>query len=253
MLTKRIVPCLNIKGGRVVTGVDRKNLKDAGDPVELARVYNKDYADELCFIDIEATKEGREIVIDTVKEVADCIFIPLTVGGGVKSIEDFKTLLRAGADKVAVSTAVVKRPELIREAASQFGSQSVVVGIYIKKNKESGSWNVYLDGGEIDTGLDAVKWAKTAESYGAGEILISSMDYIGEKKGFDIEAVRAISKCVSIPVTIAGGAGCPEDFKQLFEEGLADGAAAASMFHAKDYTIKEVKTYLKKEGLPIRI
>lgn len=253
MLTKRIVPCLNIKGGRVVTGVDLKNIKDAGDPVELARAYNIDYADEICFIDIEATKEGRDIVIDTVKEVADCIFIPLTVGGGVKSIEDFKILLRAGADKVAVSTAAFKRPELIKEAASQFGSQSVVVGIDVKKNEETGRYNVYLDGGNTDTGVDACEWAKKAEELGAGEIFVSSMDYIGEEKGFDIEISKVMAKAVSIPVTVAGGAGNPEDFKKLFKEGHADGAVASSMFHNKEYTLKEVKTYLKEEGLPIRI
>ena len=253
MLTKRIVPCLSIKDGRVVTGVDSKNLKDAGDPVELAKIYNKDYADEIVFIDIEATKDERDIVIDMVRKVADCVFIPLTVGGGVKSINDFKALLRAGADKISINSSAIKNPELIKEASNQFGSQSVVVSIDARKNENNNSWNVYLDGGKTDTGIDVVKWAMEAERLGAGEIFISSIDYLGERKGFDIEVVKAVAKNVSIPVTVAGGAGCPEDFKKVFEEGLADGAVGSTMFHSKDYTIEEVKKYLKNQGLPIRI
>ena len=253
MLTKRIVPCLSIKSGRVVTGMDSKNLKDAGDPVELAKIYNKDYADEIVFIDTEATKEEREIVMDMVRKVADCVFIPLTVGGGVRTINDCKALLRAGADKISINSAALKNPELIKEASSQFGSQSVVVAMDIKKNNKNGRWNVYLDAGKTDTGIDAVQWAVKAEKLGAGEIFISSIDHLGERKGFDVKACKAVAKSVSIPVTIAGGAGTYEDFKEIFEEGLADGAVGSSMFHSKDFTIEEVKKYLKNEGLPIRV
>jgi cyclase len=239
--------------GRVMKGINFVNLIDVGDPVEVAEFYNSEGADEIVFLDITATHEGRKTMLDVVKRTAEKIFIPLTVGGGIKTIEDFKETLRAGADKISVNSAAIRNPQLISEAAAKFGSQCVVVAIDAKKNEDSLGWHVVINGGRIDTGLDAVDWAKTVEKLGAGEILLTSMDYDGTKKGYDIEFLNAITRCVNIPVIASGGCGKLEDFYEVFEKSGADAALAASLFHYKELTIREVKQYLKDSGVEIRI
>ena len=253
MHTVRIIPCLDVNNGRVVKGVNFVNLIDAGDPVEIATAYDKAGADEVVFLDITASSDGRKTVVNMVRRVAKQLFIPFTVGGGIRSIDDFKEILREGADKVAVNSAVIKRPELISEAAEKFGSQCVVVAIDAKRQSDNNKWNIFLNGGRIDTGIDAVEWAKKAEMLGAGEILLTSMDCDGTKSGYDIELTRAVSEAVSIPVIASGGAGKLEHFKNVLLEGKADAVLAASLFHFKELEIKEVKEYLDKTGIPVRI
>lgn len=253
MHTVRIIPCLDVNNGRVVKGVNFVNLIDAGDPVEIATAYDKAGADEVVFLDITASCDGRRTVVNMVRRVAKQLFIPFTVGGGIRSIDDFKEILREGADKVAVNSAAIRRPELIREAAEKFGSQCVVVAIDAKRQSDNKKWNIFLNGGRVDTGIDAVEWAKKAESLGAGEILLTSMDCDGTKNGYDIELTRAVSEAVSIPVIASGGAGKLEHFKNVLLEGKADAVLAASLFHFKELEIKEVKEYLDKTGIPVRI
>lgn len=253
MLTKRIIPCLDVTMGRVMKGINFINLTDVGDPVEIAEFYNSEGADEIIFLDITATHEGRKTMLDVVKRTAEKVFIPLTVGGGIKTIEDFKETLRAGADKISVNSAAIRNPKLISEAAAKFGSQCVVVAIDGKKNEDGVGWNVVINGGRIDTGLDAVEWAKTVEKLGAGEILLTSMDYDGTKKGYDIEFLNAITGSVNIPVIASGGCGKLEDFYEVFAKSGADAALAASLFHYKELSIRDVKQYLKNSGVEIRI
>ncbi len=253
MHTVRIIPCLDVNNGRVVKGVNFVNLIDAGDPVEIATAYDKAGADEVVFLDITASCDGRRTVVNMVRRVAKQLFIPFTVGGGIRSIDDFKEILREGADKVAVNSAAIRRPELIREAAEKFGSQCVVVAIDAKRQSDNKKWNIFLNGGRVDTGIDAVEWAKKAERLGAGEILLTSMDCDGTKSGYDIELTRAVSEAVSIPVIASGGAGKLEHFKNVLLEGKADAVLAASLFHFKELEIKEVKEYLDKTGIPVRI
>ena len=253
MLTKRIIPCLDVTNGRVIKGINFINLKDVGDPVEIAEFYNYEGADEIVFLDITATHEGRKTMLDVIKRTAEKVFIPLTVGGGVKSIEDFKEILRAGADKISINSAAIRNPKLITEASKKYGSQCVVVAIDGKKSENSLAWNVVINGGRIDTGLDAVKWAKKVEELGAGEILLTSMDADGTKQGYDIEFTNAITSSVNIPVIASGGCGKIEDFYDVFTKSNADAALAASLFHYKELSIREVKEYLKKKGVEIRI
>jgi cyclase len=253
MLTKRIIPCLDVTMGRVMKGINFINLTDVGDPVEIAEFYNSEGADEIVFLDITATHEGRKTMLDVVRRTAEKVFIPLTVGGGIKTIEDFKETLRAGADKISVNSAAIRNPQLISEAAAKFGSQCVVVAIDGKKNEDGLGWNVVINGGRIDTGLDAVEWAKTVEKLGAGEILLTSMDYDGTKQGYDIELLNAITGSVNIPVIASGGCGKIEDFYDVFAKSGADAALAASLFHYKELSIREVKQYLKNSGVEIRI
>lgn len=253
MLAKRIIPCLDVKDGRVVKGINFVNLKDAGDPVEIAERYNELGADELVFLDITASYEKRKIMIDVVKRTSEKVFIPLTVGGGISDIDDIREVLKAGADKVSINTQAVKEPTLIRQAALRFGSQCVVVAIDAKKRPDGTGYNVYINGGRIDTGLDAVKWAKKVEDLGAGEILLTSMDKDGTKDGYDIELTRLISEAVNIPVIASGGAGKPEHFKEVFTQGKADATLAASVFHYGELDIRELKRYLKAEGIPVRL
>ncbi|ERM90766.1 MAG: Imidazole glycerol phosphate synthase subunit HisF [Caldanaerobacter subterraneus] len=253
MLAKRIIPCLDVKDGRVVKGINFVNLKDAGDPVEIAERYNELGADELVFLDITASYEKRKIMIDVVKRTSEKVFIPLTVGGGISDIDDIREVLKAGADKVSINTQAVKQPTLIRQAALRFGSQCVVVAIDAKKRPDGTGYNVYINGGRIDTGLDAVEWAKKVEDLGAGEILLTSMDKDGTKDGYDIELTRLISEAVNIPVIASGGAGKPEHFKEVFTQGKADAALAASVFHYGELDIRELKRYLKDEGIPVRL
>ncbi|SHE74371.1 cyclase [Thermoanaerobacter uzonensis DSM 18761] len=253
MLAKRIIPCLDVKDGRVVKGVNFLNLKDAGDPVQIASEYNELGADELVFLDITASYEKRKIMIEVVKRTSEKVFIPLTVGGGISDLDDIKDILRAGADKVSINTQAVKQPALIRQAAVRFGSQCVVVAIDAKRRSDGSGFDVYINGGRVNTGLDAVEWAKKVESLGAGEILLTSMDKDGTKDGYDIELTRRISEAVNIPVIASGGAGKKEHFKEVFTEGKADAALAASVFHYRELEIKEVKKYLKEEGIPVRI
>ncbi|MBU3141928.1 imidazole glycerol phosphate synthase subunit HisF [Clostridium sp. CF012] len=253
MLTKRIIPCLDVTMGRVMKGINFINLTDVGDPVEIAEFYNSEGADEIVFLDITATHEGRKNMLDIVKRTAEKVFIPLTVGGGIKSIEDFKETLRAGADKISINSAAIRRPELIYEATAKFGSQCVVVAIDGKKNENGLGWHVVINGGRINTGLDAVKWAKKVEELGAGEILLTSMDADGTKQGFDIEFINAITSSVNIPVIASGGCGKIEDFYEVFEKSGADAALAASLFHYKELSIRKVKEYLKNSGVQIRI
>lgn len=252
MYAKRIIPCLDVNNGRVVKGINFVNLVDAGDPVECARVYDKAGADELVFLDITASSDARETVTDMVEAVAKQVFIPFTVGGGIRTVEDFRRILNAGADKVAVNSAAIKRPELIREAAEKFGSQCVVCAIDAKR-REGGGWDVYLNGGRVNTGIDAVEWAKKAEELGAGEILLTSMDCDGTKAGYDIELTRAISENAKIPVIASGGAGTMEHFLDAFREGKADAVLAASLFHFKEIEIMELKKYLNSQGESVRL
>lgn len=252
MYAKRIIPCLDVNNGRVVKGVNFVNLIDAGDPVECAKVYDKAGADELVFLDITASSDNRDTVVDMVKAVAKQVFIPFTVGGGIRSVEDFRKILNAGADKVSVNSAAVKNPSLIKEAAEKFGRQCVVVAIDAKRH-EKGGWDVYLNGGRVNTGIDALKWAKQAEDLGAGEILLTSMDCDGTKEGYDIELTRAVSESVSIPVIASGGAGTMEHFLSAFREGKADAVLAASLFHFKEIEIKDLKQYLRDNGESVRL
>lgn len=253
MHTMRIIPCLDVNNGRVVKGVNFVNLTDAGDPVEIAAAYDAAGADELVFLDITASSDGRNTVVDMVRRVAEKVFIPFTVGGGIRTVDDFRAILREGADKVSVNSAAIKRPELIKEAAEIFGSQCVVVAIDAKRREPFDGWNIYLNGGRVDTGIDAIEWAKKAESLGAGEILLTSMDCDGTKNGYDIELTRQISEAVSIPVIASGGAGKLEHFKDAVTEGKADAVLAASLFHFKELEIKEVKECLQKEGISVRL
>ncbi len=251
MLAKRIIPCLDVNKGRVVKGVNFVNLIDAGDPVEIAKAYNEAGADELVFLDITASAEDRNIILDVVKHTAETVFMPLTVGGGVRSLDDIRKLLESGADKVSINTSAVKNPSLVKDAAIRFGSSTIVVAIDAKKVGEN-KWEVYIRGGRTPTGLDAVEWARQVEDLGAGEILLTSMDKDGTKSGYDIELTRAISEAVSIPVIASGGAGKKEHFLEAFVEGKADAALAASLFHFKELTISDVKKYLKENGVVIR-
>lgn len=251
MYAKRIIPCLDVKNGRVVKGMSFVNLVDAGDPVESAMQYDKQGADELVFLDITASSDSRNITIDMVEKVANSIFIPFTVGGGIRSVEDFNVLLRAGADKVSVNSAAVYRPELISEAAYKFGSQCVVAAIDAKRNGDS--WEVYVNGGRTPVGMDAIEWAVKCEKLGAGEILLTSMDEDGQKKGYDIALTRAVSEKVNIPVIASGGAGALEHFYDAFTEGKADAVLAASLFHFGEIPIPELKKYLNEKGIPVRI
>ena len=251
-LPKRIIPCLDVNNGRVVKGVNFVNLRDAGDPVEIAAAYDKAGADELVFLDITATSDGRNTVVDMVRRVAEKVFIPFTVGGGIRTVEDFKVLLREGADKISINSSAINRPELISEAADKFGSQCVVVAIDARKREDGSGWNVYKNGGRIDVGIDAVEWAKKADELGAGEILLTSMDCDGTKAGYDIELTRQIAQNVSIPVIASGGAGTKEHFYEALTEGMADAALAASLFHYKELEIKEVKDYLAGRGVSVR-
>ncbi|WP_457625903.1 imidazole glycerol phosphate synthase subunit HisF [Persephonella sp.] len=252
MLAKRIIPCLDVNKGRVVKGVNFVNLVDAGDPVEAAKAYDEAGADELVFLDITASAEDRDIILDVVKQTAETVFMPLTVGGGVRTLEDIRKLLESGADKVSINTAAVKEPSLIESAAIRFGSSTIVVAIDAKivgKNR----WEVYIHGGRTPTGIDAVEWAKAVENLGAGEILLTSMDRDGTKSGYDIPLTKAISEAVSIPVIASGGAGNKYHFYEAFAEGKADAALAASLFHFKELTIQEVKEFLKEKNIPVRL
>lgn len=252
MFTKRIIPCLDVNAGRVVKGVNFVNLRDAGDPVSVAAAYDKAGADELVFLDITASSDARDIKVNMVRKVAETVFIPFTVGGGIRTIEDFRTILREGADKVAVNSAAILTPELVSEAADKFGSQCVVVAIDAKRRVDGSGWTIYKNGGRVDMGIDAVEWAAKAEQLGAGEILLTSMDCDGTKDGYDIELTRAISEQVSIPVIASGGAGTKEHFKEALTEGKADAVLAASLFHFKELEIMELKEYLSKEGICVR-
>ncbi|MCR4655599.1 MAG: imidazole glycerol phosphate synthase subunit HisF [Lachnospiraceae bacterium] len=252
MYTKRIIPCLDVHAGRVVKGVNFVNLRDAGDPVEIAAAYDRAGADELVFLDITASSDERETVVDMVRRVAQQVFIPFTVGGGIRSVEDFKRILREGADKVSVNSAAIGNPGLISEAAYKFGSQCVVVAIDARRRSDGSGWNVYKNGGRIDTGLDAVKWAIKAFELGAGEILLTSMDCDGTKAGYDLELTRTISENVDIPVIASGGAGTMEHFYEAFTEGKADAGLAASLFHFKELEIGTLKEYLADKGISVR-
>lgn len=252
MHTKRIIPCLDVNAGRVVKGVNFVNLIDAGDPVEIARAYDKAGADELVFLDITASSDGRDTVVDMVRRVASQVFIPFTVGGGIRTVDDFKKILREGADKVAVNSAAIMNPNLISEAAEKFGSQCVVVAIDAKRRADGSGWNIYKNGGRVDMGIDAVEWAMKADKLGAGEILLTSMDCDGTKAGYDLELTRIISENVSVPVIASGGAGTKEHFKEALTVGKADAALAASLFHFKELEICEVKEYLHENGISVR-
>lgn len=252
MFTKRIIPCLDVNAGRVVKGVNFVDLQDAGDPVEIAAAYDKAGADELVFLDITATSDARGTVVDMVRRVAEKVFIPFTVGGGIRTVEDFKMLLREGADKISINSAAINNPNLISEAADKFGSQCVVVAIDAKRRADGSGWNVYKNGGRIDTGLDAIEWAMKAERLGAGEILLTSMDCDGTKAGYDLEVTSQIAKNVSIPVIASGGAGTMEHFYDALTIGGADAALAASLFHYKELEIMELKKYLSERGVSVR-
>lgn len=258
MLAKRIIPCLDVKDGRVVKGINFVNLKDAGDPVENAITYDREGADELVFLDITASFEDRRTMVEVVKKTADNVFMPFTVGGGIRTLEDIRELLKAGCDKVSINTAAVKNPDFIKRSSKRFGSQCIVVAIDAKlkgprKNPKEKKWEVFINGGRTPTGIDVLSWAKKAELLGAGEILLTSMDKDGTKSGYDIELTRRIGKLVSVPVIASGGAGSKEDFFEVFSEGFADAALAASLFHYRHLAIKDLKLYLKKKGIPVRL
>lgn len=253
MYTKRIIPCLDVNNGRVVKGVNFVNLQDAGDPVEIAAAYDKAGADELVFLDITASSDGRKTVADMVRRVAERVFIPFTVGGGIRTVEDFRALLREGADKISVNSAAIDRPELICEAADKFGSQCVVVAIDAKRRADGSGWNIYKHGGRIDTGIDALSWVEKVYQLGAGEILLTSMDCDGTKAGYDIELTKRVSGLVPIPVIASGGAGSPEHFYDALTQGGAEAALAASLFHYKELEIREVKEYLRGRGVSVRL
>lgn len=253
MHTKRIIPCLDVNAGRVVKGVNFVNLTDAGDPVEIAAAYDKAGADELVFLDITASSDARGTVVEMVRKVAEKVFIPFTVGGGIRTIDDFKAILREGADKISVNSAAIMNPNLISEAADKFGSQCVVVAIDAKRRADGSGWNIYKNGGRVDMGIDAVEWAMKVNELGAGEILLTSMDCDGTKAGYDIELTKIISENVSIPVIASGGAGNVQHFYDALTEGKADAALAASLFHFKELEINEVKRYLKEKNVPVRL
>lgn len=253
MHTKRIIPCLDVNNGRVVKGVNFVNLIDAGDPVTVAAAYDKEGADEVVFLDITASSDNRATKVDMVRKVAEKVFIPFTVGGGIRTVDDFKAILREGADKVAVNSAAIMNPDLISEAADRFGSQCVVVAIDAKRRADGSGWNIYKNGGRVDMGIDAVEWAMQADRLGAGEILLTSMDCDGTKNGYDIELTRMVSENVSIPVIASGGAGSPEHFYDALDVGKADAALAASLFHFKELEIREVKKYLRERKISVRL
>ncbi len=253
MHTKRIIPCLDVKNGRVVKGTNFVNLRDAGDPVEVGKEYDKAGADELVFLDITASSDARSIKADMVRKVAETVFIPFTVGGGIRTVDDFKMILREGADKVAVNSAAIMNPDLISEAADKFGSQCVVVAIDAKRRADGTGWNIFKNGGRIDMGIDAVEWAMKADKLGAGEILLTSMDCDGTKAGYDIELTKMVAENVSIPVIASGGAGTKEHFYKALEEGKAEAVLAASLFHYKELEISDLKKYLKEKGISVRI
>lgn len=253
MLTKRIIPCLDVKDGRVVKGVSFVDLRDAGDPVEVAAVYDREGADELCFLDITASYENRKTILDVVERTAARAFMPVTVGGGVRTLDDIRNLLNAGADKVSINTAAVQRPEFVREAAQRFGTQCIVVAIDAKRSAAPGRWEVFTHGGRNATGLDAVEWAERMEQYGAGEILLTSMDEDGRQSGYDLSLTAAVSERVSIPVIASGGAGTLDHLYDGFAKGKADAVLAASIFHFRTYTIPQAKRYLRERGIPVRL
>ena len=253
MLTKRIIPCLDVNDGRVVKGVNFVNLRDAGDPVEIAAAYDKAGADELVFLDITASSDHRKTVVDMVRQVARTVFIPFTVGGGIRTVEDFKLLLRAGADKISVNSAAIDNPGLIAEAAEKFGSQCVVAAIDAKRRPDGSGWNIFKHGGRLDTGIDALEWAERADRLGAGEILLTSMDCDGTKAGYDNALTAAVAERVSIPVIASGGAGTMEHFYDALTVGKADAALAASLFHYKELAIGDLKEYLAGRGVPVRL
>lgn len=252
MFTKRIIPCLDVNNGRVVKGVNFVNLKDAGDPVEIAAAYDKAGADELVFLDITASSDHRKTVVDMVRKVAEKVFIPFTVGGGIRTVEDFRMLLREGADKISINSSAIDNPQLIYDAAQKFGRQCVVVAIDAKRRADGSGWNVYKHGGRLDTGLDVLEWAKKADSLGAGEILLTSMDCDGTKAGYDNELTAAVAELVSIPVIASGGAGTKEHFYDALTKGKADAVLAASLFHYKELEICELKDYLADKGISVR-
>ncbi len=253
MFTKRIIPCLDVNNGRVVKGVNFVNLRDAGDPVEIAAAYDKAGADEVVFLDITASSDNRGTVVDMVRKVAERVFIPFTVGGGIRTVDDFKVLLREGADKISINSSAINTPELIGNAADKFGSQCVVVAIDARRRADGSGWNVYKNGGRIDTGLDAIEWAIRANQLGAGEILLTSMDCDGTKAGYDLELTRQIAEAVSIPVIASGGAGTMDHFYDAFTEGKADAALAASLFHFKELEIMDLKRHLREKGVSVRM
>ncbi|MBE5863332.1 MAG: imidazole glycerol phosphate synthase subunit HisF [Lachnospiraceae bacterium] len=253
MHTKRIIPCLDVKDGRVVKGINFVNLRDAGDPAEVSAAYDKAGADEVVFLDITASADSRATQLEWVRQVASKVFIPFTVGGGIRTVDDFKAILREGADKISINSAAIMNPKLISDAAEKFGSQCVVVAIDAKRRADGSGWNIYKNGGRVDMGMDAVEWARTAEKMGAGEILLTSMDGDGTKAGYDIELTRAISQTVGIPVIASGGAGTLEHFYEALTEGGAEAALAASLFHYKELEIREVKEYLKGRGVSVRL
>lgn len=253
MLTKRIIPCLDVKDGRVVKGVSFVNLRDAGDPVDVATVYDREGADELCFLDITASHENRKTIIDVVERTAAKVFMPLTVGGGVRTLDDIRNLLNAGADKVSINTAAVERPEFVREAAERFGTQCIVVAIDAKRAALPNQWEVFTHGGRKPTGLDAVEWAKRMERYGAGEILLTSMDQDGQQSGYDLVLTATLSERVSIPVIASGGVGTLEHLYDGFVKGKADAVLAASIFHFRTFTVPQAKAYLRERGVPVRL
>lgn len=253
MLTKRIIPCLDVNMGRVVKGINFVDLKDVGDPVKIAEFYNEEGADEIVFLDITATSDGRSTMIDVVKRTAEKIFIPLTVGGGIRTLEDFRDILAAGADKISINSSAVKDPTLVKRAAERFGSQCIVVAIDGRKRKDNTGWNVVIAGGRIDTGLDAIEWAEKVEKLGCGEILLTSMDADGTKNGYDLELTSAITSSVNIPVIASGGCGTIDHFYEVFDKTNCDAALAASLFHYRELTIRDVKEYLKEKGVSVRI
>ena len=253
MHTKRIIPCLDVNNGRVVKGTNFVNLRDAGDPIEVAKIYDASGADELVFLDITASSDAREIKADMVRRVAENVFIPFTVGGGIRTVEDFKMILREGADKVAVNSAAIMNPALISEAADKFGSQCVVVAIDAKRREDGSGWNIFKNGGRVDMGIDAVEWAVKAEQLGAGEILLTSMDCDGTKAGYDLALTKAVAESVGIPVIASGGAGTMEHFYEALTEGKAEAALAASLFHFRELEIRDVKQYLRDRGVSVRL
>lgn len=253
MHTKRIIPCLDVNNGRVVKGTNFVNLRDAGDPIEVAKIYDAASADELVFLDITASSDAREIKADMVRRVAENVFIPFTVGGGIRTVEDFKMILREGADKVAVNSAAIMNPVLISEAADKFGSQCVVVAIDAKRREDGSGWNIFKNGGRVDMGIDAVEWAVKAEQSGAGEILLTSMDCDGTKAGYDLALTKAVAESVGIPVIASGGAGTMEHFCEALTEGKAEAALAASLFHFRELEIRDVKQYLRDRGVSVRL
>ncbi|MDQ0359563.1 imidazole glycerol phosphate synthase subunit HisF [Breznakia pachnodae] len=253
MYTKRIIPCLDVSEGKVVKGINFVGLKEVGNPVELAKQYYEQGADEIVFLDIGATHENRETMVDVVKEVAKTIFIPFTVGGGIRSVQDMQVMLRSGADKISLNSAVIREPQLIADGAQMFGSQCIVVAIDAKQREDKSGWNVYINGGRIDTGLDLLDWAKQCLELGAGEILLTSMDADGTKAGFDIEMLQAVNAIADVPVIASGGCGSLQDFAEVFEKDAADAALAASLFHYGELSVGQVKEYLKEKEIPVRL